>query len=35
MLGGVIDDTGSGGVTISTSNAQFWNGNFTYTGTIL
>ena len=30
---GIIDNTTAGAITLSTNNAQAWNGNFTFTGT--
>jgi len=30
---GIIDNTTAGAITLSTNNAQVWNGNFTFTGT--
>src|SRR5207237_6533307 len=29
----IIDNTTGGAITLSTNNAQVWNGNFTFTGT--
>jgi len=33
ISGGTIDNTSGGGITLSTNNAQNWNGDFTFTGT--
>ena len=32
--GGTIDNTSAGSLTLSTNNAQSWNGNFTYAGSV-
>ena len=33
IAGGTIDNTTGSAITVSTNNAQTWNGNFTFTGT--